>query len=72
MTTKHLTESFLEIFAGRVDYVAYGLLSSWIIGMGLNWLAGSPMTLRTALLGLCGNLAVIAVALAIKIRRNKK
>lgn len=72
MTTKRVTDSMIETFAGRVDYVAYSLLASWIIGMGLNWVAGSPMTLRTAFLGLCGNLAVIAVALTIKIRRNKK
>ena len=72
MTSKGITESLLNTFAGRVDYVAYGLASSWLIGMGLNWMAGSPMNLRTALLGLCGNLAVIAIALTIKIRRNKK
>ena len=72
MKTRGFTESFLETFAGRVDYVAYGLLASRLIGMGLNWMAGSQMNLRTALLGLCGNLAVIAVALAIKTRRNKK
>ena len=71
MATNGFTESFLETFAGRIDRVAYGLLASWLIGMTLNWMAGAPMSLRTALLGLCGNLAVIAVALAIKVRRTK-
>jgi hypothetical protein len=64
--------SFINLWTGRVDRVAYALFGAWLIGMGLNYLTGSQVSVRTALLGLAGNLFVVAIALAIKLHQKRK
>lgn len=64
-------DMFIELWTGRVDRVAYALFGAWLLGMTLNYLSGNPMTARTALLGLLGNVIVIAIALVAKSRRNR-
>lgn len=66
-----LVDSFVCFYAGRIDKVAYAVLGAWLTGMGVSYLADSPMTFQTAVSGLIGNLLVVALALAIKLRRKR-
>lgn len=62
--------TFLWLFAGRIDRVAIAFVATWAIGLCLNWFFGSPVSLRTALVGVATHLCVIAIALALKLHQR--
>jgi len=64
-------DTFIWLFAGRIDRVAIAFISVWAIGMGLNFAFGNPINLRTMFIGGATHLCVIAITLALKLQQRK-
>lgn len=69
---KLLIDSFVRTWAGRIDHVFYTAFTVLVFVMGFRWISDVPITWFDVVQALLGIGLVIAIALAIKLRKNVK
>lgn len=63
----NLYQSFIHFYAGRIDRVLMIVIGCWAGGCFMDWLMGK-LTIGTVVWSLAGQVALCALALALKLR----
>lgn len=69
---KTWVDTFIQVWAGRIDYIAYAIVGTWITLMGARWYGGAPPTFGDGIAALLGILAGPVIALILKLNRAKQ